>query len=191
MKSYTLAFVAACTSVGLTSQAFAQAPASTPRLEISTGYQYLFVTGDPGVSFPFGVAVDLAVNAGPSAFVAEGGWSMRSEGADPDEVRFDFWHAAGGYRWTRRGHPRLWPYAQGLIGAAFHATGGELAGTDQTDTTAYFMVQPGGGVNFVVTDGLGILGAVDYRRIFLDEDADGASGLNEVRVFVGVRLSFR
>jgi hypothetical protein len=136
--------------------------------------------------------VDLAVNAGASAFVAEGGWSKRSEGEQPDEVRFDFWHAAGGYRWTTgRKQARIRPYAQGLIGAAFHETSGEVAGTDQTDTSAHFMVQPGGGVHVVVGDGLGIVGAVDYRRVLLDEQTDGASGLNEVRVFVGVRLSFR
>ena len=188
MKRCALALFAACTSVGLTSPGFAQTPAT---LEVSGGYQTLFVTGDPGATFPFGVAVDLAAYAGPSAFVAEGGWSKRSEGDAPDEVRFDFWHAAGGYRWTVRTRARIRPYAQALIGAAFHDVRGEVAGTDQTDITASLMVQPGGGVNVVVDNRLGIFGAVDYRRVFLDEDTDGASGLNEVRVVVGVRLSFR
>ena len=191
MHGCALALVAACMIVGLTLPASAQTPATTPALEVSVGYQSLFVTGDPGATLPFGVAVDLAVNAGPSAFVAEGGWSTRSEGDAPDEVRFDFWHAAGGYRWTSRKPARIRPYAQGLIGVAFHETSGEVGGTDQRDMTAYFMVEPGGGVNVVVRGGLGIFGAVAYRRVFVDEDMDGGSGLNEVRVFVGVRLSFR
>jgi hypothetical protein len=191
MKSVVLALAAACAGVVPTSSAFAQAPAATPAFEVSAGYQPLFVTGDPGATFPFGVAVDLAVNAGPSAFIAEGGWSKRSEGEAPDEIKFDFWHAAGGYRWTRRTHPRIWPYVQGLIGVAFHAASGEVAATDQTDTTAHFMVQPGGGVTIVVRDGFGVFGAVDYRRVYLDEETDADSGLNEVRLLVGVRLSFR
>jgi len=53
------------------------------------------------------------------------------------------------------------------------------------------MVQPGGGVNVVVGNGLGMFGAVDYRRVFLDESTEGDSGLNEFRLFVGLRLSLR
>jgi hypothetical protein len=151
----------------------------------------LFATGDPGATFPVGLAVDLAVNSDSTALIAEGGWSMRSEGNEPDAVRFDFWHAGGGFRWTGRTHPRIWPYAQGLIGVAFHDVSGEVLGTDQSDTTAYFMVQPGGGVTFVVGERFGIFGAVDYRRVFLDKDKDRESGLNEFRVFVGARLTLR
>ena len=50
------------------------------------------------------------------------------------------------------------------------------------------LLQPGGGVNFVLGDGWGIFGAADWRRVFLDEETDGSSGLNQVRVFVGVRM---
>jgi hypothetical protein len=52
------------------------------------------------------------------------------------------------------------------------------------------MVQPGGGVTVVVGDRWSLLGAVDYRWVLLDEDTEGESGLNEVRVFAGVRLRF-
>jgi hypothetical protein len=38
-----------------------------------------------------------------------------------------------------------------------------------------------------VADGLGLVGSIDDRRVFLDEDEDGEPGENEVRVFIGVR----
>ena len=191
MKSCLLAYAAACTCVFLTPPVFAQGPSRTPAVEVSAGYQLLFATGDPGATFPVGLAVDLTVNSGSSGLIAEGGWSRRSEAHGPDEVRFDFWHAGAGFRWTSRTHPRIWPYAQGLIGAAFHDISGEVLGADQSDTNAYWMVQPGGGVNFVVGEKFRIFGAVDYRRVFLVKATDGESGLNEFRVFVGARLTLR
>jgi hypothetical protein len=193
MRSWLLPLaVTFAVSAGLTSPALAQTPPQTtvPAFEASVGYQLLYVTGT-GTTFPFGLAVDVAGNFGASAFVAEGGWSNRSEGVEPDEVRFNFWHAGAGYRWSSRRHPRVQPYAQALMGAAFHQVSGEVAGADQRDTTAHFMVQPGGGVNVVVGNSLGIFGAVDYRRVFLAEDTEGDSGLNEVRLFVGFRLRLR
>jgi hypothetical protein len=151
----------------------------------------LFVTDDPGTTFPFGLAVDMAFNAGTFGFVAEGGWSRRSESHDVDDVQFDFWHAGAGVRWSRHVNPRLRPYAQFLVGAAFHDVSGSIAGLDQSDTTAHFFWQPGGGVNIALNNRMGIFGAVDYRHVSLDEDTEGNSGLNEIRLLVGVRLSFR
>lgn len=194
MRRRPLLFAAAFVlHLGLPSPAVAQTPppASTiPRFEISAGYQLLFVTDEPGTTFPSGLAVDAAANVGAFAFVAEGGWSLRSEGDEPDDVRFDFWHAGAGIRWTLRKHPRVWPYAQALAGAAFHVATGHIAGADQSDRTAHLMVQPGGGATVVVGGRWSILGAVDYRWVMLDEDTEGDSGLNEVRVFAGVRLRF-
>lgn len=194
MKSSALALAAtALVSFGPTS-AVAQTPTQGPRtrsFEVSGGYQFLYVADAPGTTFPFGLAVDIAAGAGSFGFVAEGGWSIRSEGDEPDDIRFTFWHAGAGVRWTSRKHPRIWPYAQTLLGASFHSTSGEIAGLDQADTSAHFMVQPGGGVNYVVSKRVGIFGAVDYRRVVLEEDTEGDSGLNEIRLFVGVRLSLR
>ena len=51
-----------------------------------------------------------------------------------------------------------------------------------------FMLQPGAGAVVVAGDGWGIVGQVDYRRVFLDKDKDGESGENEFRVFVGIRF---
>jgi hypothetical protein len=75
------------------------------------------------------------------------------------------------------------------MGPAFHRVSGQVAGSDQTDATIHFMIQIGGGVNLVVRRGLGFVGAVDYRRASLDDVTEGGSGLNEMRLFAGVRLS--
>ena len=50
------------------------------------------------------------------------------------------------------------------------------------------MLQPGAGAVVVAGDGWGIVGQLDYRRVFLDEDEDGESGENDFRVFVGLRV---
>ena len=193
MRSWILGLaVTFAGSTGLTSPAVAQTPPQTraPVLETSVGYQLLNVTDDPGATFPFGLAVDMSSIPARRSSWRRGDGRIDSEGDEPDEVRFNFWHAGAGFRWSSRRHPRVWPYAQALLGAAFHQVSGEVASADQSDTTAHFMVQPGGGVNVVVGNGLGIFGAVDYRRVFL-ADTEGDSGLNEVRLFVGFRLRLR
>jgi hypothetical protein len=165
-----------------------------PTWETSAGYQYLWVkadspddtegtTDDSGTSFPFGLAVDGVRNFGAFGIVAEGGWSFKTEGEDPDDFVLNVWHAAGGFRWTSRSNPKIWPYFQALVGAEIlHTSAGD------GDTSTNLMVQPGGGVTFVVGDGWGIFAAADYRRVFMDEETDGISGTNGVRVFAGFRM---
>jgi hypothetical protein len=161
---------------------------TNPTFELQGGYQWLYITDDPGTNFPFGLAVDAARNFGSLGVVAEGGWSIRSEGDDPDDVLFNYWHAGGGVRFSSRRNVKVWPYAQVLAGVAVHNASGDVGGIDVGDTSTHFMVQPGGGVNFVIGDGLGLFAAADYRRVFMDEDTDGTSGLNEFRIFVGLRM---
>jgi len=191
MRRSTIALIAfSVVSLAATTSAAAQTP-TTPtasKFEVAAGYQALFVTDDPGTTFPLGLAVDLAINASAFGFVAEGGWSRRTENHAADAVDFDFWHAGIGVRWTRRVNPRLRPYAQLLLGAAFHDVSGSIGGFDQSDRTAHFMFQPGGGATFALDRRFGIFGAVDYRRVLLDEDTEGDSALNEFRVLVGVRV---
>jgi hypothetical protein len=52
------------------------------------------------------------------------------------------------------------------------------------------MIQPGVGVNVKVAGRLGIFGAGDYRRVFLDKATYGESGQNEFRVLLGIRIDF-
>jgi hypothetical protein len=49
------------------------------------------------------------------------------------------------------------------------------------------MVQAGGGVTVTLNGRWGLVGQVDYRRVFLDE-SDGESGENQLRVVLGVRV---
>jgi len=193
MKRSTFALTAACAFLfGLTTPALAQrsSPTTAPTFEVGAAYQALFVTDDPGTTFPAGFALDVAINSGAFGFVVEGGFSRRSESHASDDIQFDFWHAGAGVRWSRRMNPRFSPYVQILAGVAFHDVKGGIAGFDQSDITSHFMWQPGGGVNVALNTRVGIFGAVDYRQVFLDEDTEGDSGLNEIRLLAGVRLVF-
>jgi hypothetical protein len=66
--------------------------------------------------------------------------------------------------------------------------------SDKTTHTS-FMLQPGVGSTYVVGDGCGIFGSVDYRRVFLKDESDStdplasqSNGRNDIRVFLGVRM---
>ena len=52
------------------------------------------------------------------------------------------------------------------------------------------MVQPGSGVNVLVGRRWGIVGEADFRRIFLDQEKDGKSGVNQLALFTGIRFAF-
>ena len=105
----TLAMTFAVSAASTTAAAAQSRPLTpdAPRFETSVGYQLLNVTDDPGTTFPFGLAADIALNRGAFGFVAEGGWSKRSEGDEPDDVSFNFWHAGAGLRWSSRSSSRL------------------------------------------------------------------------------------
>lgn len=194
----TVVVVAALVSVA--------APASAqttqmPTYELSAGYQ-LLRTGETcvdvngiescadGDTFPFGLAIDAVRNWGALGLVGEGGWSYDStdvtfNGTEESLSRNSF-HLAAGVRWTGRGNPRIWPYGQILGGALIDHVGETTISV--SDTRTRFMLQPGVGVNFVAGDGWGFVTQVDYRRVFLDEDEDFATGRNDVRVFLGARM---
>jgi hypothetical protein len=157
-----------------------------PTWELSGGYQVLRV---PDQTFPFGLNVDGAWNlSDPLGLVAEAGFALKSEDVVDGDVSFQAWNFGAGPRLNLRRHPRLWPYAQ-VLGGFLHARAStEIGGVDFDASDTKFMLQPGGGVNWVAGDGWGIVGAVDYRRVFLDEDEDGESGENQFRVFIGLRM---
>jgi len=58
------------------------------------------------------------------------------------------------------------------------------------DSRSSFMLPPGGGVNVRMDDSTGIVGQIDYRRTFLDDEKDGESNENRFRIVVGMRFSF-
>jgi opacity protein-like surface antigen len=161
-------------------------PNAFPTFEISGGYQLLHV---PDQTFPFGLNVDGAWNpTGSLGLVGEIGFALDSEDEDNVDVDTTVWNLGVGPRWNFRSTSRVLPFAQVLVGAA-HARGStEIAGQEFSDSATRFMLQPGVGVYYNAGDGWGVVGSVDYRRVFLDEDEDGESGENEFRVFLGIRL---
>jgi hypothetical protein len=199
MKNCVLTLAAAAAVLfGATATASAQGSAGTttnPTYELSGGYQ-LFHAGrvctddtlteqcSADRTFPLGVAVDAARNFGAFGIVGEAGFAFDSEENNGDDFKFNTWHLAGGGRWSlRRG--RVWPYAQVLAGLIQDRVNIE-DGDDFSQTS--FMLQPGFGANFVVGDGWGLFGQVDYRRVFLDETENFSDSRNDFRVFIGVRM---
>jgi hypothetical protein len=166
----------------------AQAPAAigTPTYELTGGYQLLHVSDS---WFPFGLNVDAARHYGSLGLVAEIGFAIDSEEEAGIELSSTAWNFGVGGRWTGFNSGRVWPFAQVLVGAEVLNVGVEFAGLDESETETSFMVQPGVGVNFVIADGLGIVGQVDYRRTFFDEPDDVEDGINnQFRIFFGVRM---
>jgi hypothetical protein len=166
----------------------AQAPAAigTPTYELTGGYQLLHVSDS---WFPFGLNVDAARHYGSLGLVAEIGFAIDSEEEAGIELSSTAWNFGVGGRWTGINSGRVWPFAQVLVGAEVLNVGVEFAGLDESETETSFMVQPGVGVNFVIADGLGIVGQVDYRRTFFDEPDDVEDGINnQFRIFFGVRM---
>ena len=157
-------------------------PLAFPTWELSGGYQMLHV---PDQTFPFGLNVDGSWNLSSRfGVVGEVGWAFDSD----DDVNYHAWNVGAGPRFTARMPGKVWPFAQ-VLGGFLHARGsGEINGVDVDASDTHFMLQPGGGAYINAGDGWGIVGQVDYRRVFLDEEEDGDSGQNQFRVFVGVRL---
>ncbi len=151
-----------------------------PLWDTSAGYQLLHL---PDQTFPFGLNVDGARNFGPWSIAAELGWAYDKS----DDVSYHVFNMGAGPRWTHRSTAKIWPFAQVLGGFVHARASTDLSGGD-SDSQTKFMLQPGAGAVVVAGDGWGILGQVDYRRVFLDKDKDGESGENEFRVFVGIRF---
>jgi hypothetical protein len=158
-----------------------------PTWEVSGGYQLLHQEDQ---TFPFGLNLDGAWNfSSQLGAVGEIGWAMDSEDLGEDvDVSLHAWNIGVGPRWNGRNAGRVWPFAQVLVGALYARSSTEAAGVDLSVSDTRFMLQPGVGVNVIAGDGWGIVGQVDYRRVFTDEDETGESGINQFRVFIGGRL---
>jgi outer membrane protein with beta-barrel domain len=166
----------------------AQAPAAsgTPTYELSGGYQLLHVSDS---MFPFGLNVDAARHYGKLGLVGEIGFAIDSEEEAGIEASATAWNFGVGGRWTGFNSGRVWPFAQVLIGAEVLHASVEAAGFDESETETSFMLQPGVGVNFVIADGFGLVGQVDYRRTFFDEPDDVEDSVNnQFRIFIGARM---
>lgn len=163
------------------------AAAQPSRFDVSGGYQ---ATRTADQTFALGWSADVSSNLNDAwGIVAEVSGTRRDE-ADADlgvDVRLSLYSLGAGMRWSGRGAARIVPYLQTLAGATRIGAHAEVRGTEIGDSSVKFMLQPGGGVDVRLNERLGLFGQADYRRVFLD-DGDGASGENQLRVLLGVRL---
>jgi len=101
---------------------------------------------------------------------------------------FNETNMGGGVRWSKRGMGKMTPFAQVVLGISRDSFDtrtallfAELVG--EAYTTNSFMAQPGGGVVFKMNDNIGIVGQVDYRRVFASD-----AGFNAFRIVAGMRF---
>lgn len=162
--------------------------AQTPVVEVSGGYQAPY---DNSIAewFPAGWSLDIAANVNSAwGLLAQVSRASRSEGEL--DLDLDVYTFGGGVRWSHRSTSRLVPFAQLVAGGSRLGSRADLAGHELTVSQMKWIVQPGGGVNVLVLKGWGVVGEADYRRIFLDKEEDGRSGLNQLAFFTGIRFAF-
>jgi opacity protein-like surface antigen len=170
---------------------------TTPRTEISGGYQFLSfaVEGQDNESMPKGWYADVAGNLTPMigvVFQVGGNYKTFNESitvggvtlAASADLKVHLF--LGGIRINARQNSAFVPYGQVLVGAANSSV--DLTGTipgvpsfSQQDSATNFTLELGGGVNFGLTDNAGIRFGVDYLRAFVEEE-----DVNAFRFHVGV-----
>ena len=178
----TLGFVA-MRVLGLSSSASAQ----TPKVEISGGYQALHALDE---TLPAGWYVEVAGNVNPwFGIVGEvgGAYKTKSERISnnrPVDVTSTLHTFMGGVRLSARINQRMVLVHPVLVGGAHASLSTDAVGVTRTKLA----LQPGLGINLMVTDEIGGRVAADYRRVFIDQGEGG--GENEFRSTVGFVLPF-
>jgi hypothetical protein len=179
----TWVMMGAATAAAQTAAVPAPGAAHTQRLEASIGYQLLHI---PDETYPFGLNFDLAARVHPMFDVVGEFGFARDERNDPLVNRtLTFLNFGAGPRWTGRTESFA-PFAQILLGAASPGATVTSATGQVGDRDWAFMIQPGAGVVVPVAGMFGVVGQVDYRRVFFRE-----TGENELRFFAGLRVGLR
>lgn len=179
---------------------------TSPRTEISGGYQFLTFSVDEDTSLdgvdnneslPKGWYVDVAGNLNPMigiVFQVGGNYKTFEEsiaiggGTFTASADLDVHEFLGGVRVSARKNPRLVPYGQFLVGGitgsielSTTSTIPGLPSFSEEDSTTNFALEAGGGVNFGVAENLGIRFGVDYLRVFAED-----AGSNVFRFHTGI-----
>ena len=192
---HDLAIFLVLTTVGV--PAFAQ---SVPKVELSGGYQFLnFSAEDESESMPKGWYFDVAGNLSPMlglVFQVGGNYKTFGESvslggitasASADLSGHEF---LGGVRLNARSDSAIVPFGQVLVGAVSASV--EVSGSttipgmapitfNEEDSGTDFGLEAGGGVNFALSDTLGLRVGADYLRVFADD-----GGANAFRFAVGI-----
>ena len=170
--------------LGLSSPTSAQ----TPKVELSGGYQVLHALSD---TLPVGWYVDLAGNVNRwFGVVAEVGGAYRTKRESVAinrtvDVTSTLHTFMGGVCLSARINRRIILFHPVLIGGAHASVSADDVGVTLSPSETKFALQPGIGVNLMVTDKVGVQVAADYRRVFLGEDRGGE---NESRFTIGIVL---
>ena len=181
----TLGFVA-MKVLGLSSSAAAQ----TPKVEISGGYQALHALDE---TLPAGWYVEVAGNVNPwFGIVGEvgGAYQTKSERISnnrPANVTSTLHTFVGGVRLTARINRRIVLVHPVLVGGAHASVSTDAVGVTSSPPETKLALQPGLGINLMVTDKVGLWVAADYRRVLL---SDNRSDENEFRFTIGIVLPF-
>jgi opacity protein-like surface antigen len=193
-----LRILAICVAaMGAAAPAFAQ---SVPKVELSGGYQFLnFSAEGQSESMPKGWYFDVAGNLNPmlglvfqvggnyknfDESVSVGGITAR---ATADLKVHEF---LGGVRLNARSNSTIVPFGQVLVGginasievaASTTIPGLDPISFNEEDSGTNFALEAGGGVNFGLSDAVGLRVGADYLRVFAED-----SGANLFRFTVGI-----
>lgn len=193
VRILVLCLLAVATAVPVAAQ-------STPKVELSGGYQFLnFSLEGENESMPVGWYFDVAGNLTPMlgvVFQVGGNYKTVDESAAIGGISFStsidlkVHEFLGGVRTNFRSSRAVVPFGQFLVGgfngsikvSGSSAIPGQPPVTfSNEDSTTNFALQAGGGVNFGLTDSIGLRAGADYLRVFADDE-----GANLFRFHVGV-----
>jgi hypothetical protein len=154
-----------------------------PRIDVSAAYQVLHI---PDETFPFGLNFDVSTAVRPSIdLVGEFGFARDDQNEPGITGSVRFFNIGGGPRWIRRIGSYA-PFAQLIVGAVRPSADLVVNGVPRSDVDWAFMLQPGAGVAVPMAHAFSLVGQVDYRRAFFQEQ-----GENELRFLIGVRVGVR
>lgn len=152
MKRSRWAFLAAL----LLSLPAAVGAADQPSADLSVGYGFNRITNGGGLNMPVGLAVSLGGYVNRAfAVVGDVRWNRKSESG----VAFNLTSFQAGPRLVFHGEGAKF-YVQGLAGAT------RASGEGSSETK--FSVMPGIGVDFRLSDSVGLRIGGDFRLIFLE-----------------------
>jgi opacity protein-like surface antigen len=175
---------------------------STPKVELSGGYQFLnFSLAGENESMPVGWYFDVAGNLTPMlgvVFQVGGNYKTFDESvaiggitatASADLKVHEF---LGGVRMNLRSNRAVVPFGQFLVGgvngsvkvsASTTIPGQAPIAFNEEDSGTDLGLEAGGGVNFALTDAVGVRVGADYLHVFAEGD-----GANLFRFHVGVAI---
>jgi opacity protein-like surface antigen len=173
----------------------APASAQDAPLELSGGYQVISL--EPGQdqntqTLRTGWYIDLAGNlTRVFAIVGQVGGNYRSREVFGNELRFNLHEFMAGIRASGRANTMVVPFGQALIGPVRAS----LSQLGERASVTKFALQFGGGVNWRLTQRIGIRVGADYLRIFNEQEgrdigdlSGGDEGGHALRLVAGVAL---